>query len=239
MKQYYLLWLSAVLFLAACNTTQNSSDNYNYLKQSMTAEEIENTPNKLKRVSNMFIGHFSNAAFVAANDNPALVEQEVIGVRIWPERSDGIWVYIGWFKPDFTEEALSQGVFKFQRLSPDTIGLNYYNLPPDDDKYRHEWAKKDAFKKLKPSDLVFLDGCDQKVVETEKGKYQVLHNPALCATDGDAGIAFIKMDIRMAAQYLDFHTSFCDKNKTALVDYKDGNMFKRLDKSRPKYQNLN
>lgn len=237
-KHFSILLLSLVLACSACSTQSGASDSHNYLKQSMTADEIRKTPNKLQRVSNMFIGHFSNAEFVVAANNPMLVEQEVIGVRIWPERSDGIWVYIGWFKPDFTEEALSQGVFKLQRLSPDTIGLNYYDLPNRDDKYRHEWAKKDPFKGIKPSSLIFREGCDQSIVATDKDNYRVLHNPDFCKTAADAGIAFIKLDIHMAPEYLDFYTAFYDTKKTALVDYKDGNKFTRLDKEKPKYEGL-
>lgn len=237
-KYFIALSLGTALLFSSCSSTTGSSDSHNYLKQSMTADEIRQTSNKLERVSNMFIGHFSNSNFVEKKNDPTLVEQEVIGVRIWPERSDGIWVYIGWFKPDFTEEALSQGVFKLQRISPDTVGLNYYNLPAREDKYRHEWAKKAPFQKFKPKDLIFRAGCDQKIVETKDEEYRVLHNPELCATDGDAGIAFIKLDIRLAPEYLDFHTSFCDAQKKALVDYAEGNKFKRLDKTTVKYQNL-
>lgn len=234
-KYFSVLLLGLALACSACSTQTGTSDSHNYLKQSMTADEIRNTSNKLERVSNMFIGHFSNVEFAEKLDNPLLSGQEVIGIRIWPERTDGIWIYSGWFKPDFPEEALSQGVFKFQRLSPDTISMIHYKFPERNDKYSYEWAKKEAFKKLKPKDLIFKDGCDQKIVKVGEDAYQVLHNPNLCPVEADGGIEYIKMDIRISSEYLDFHSSFYDAKKEIMVDYTDGNKFMRLDKNSPKY----
>lgn len=229
----FLFLLGITLFFAACSKT--TEDSHNYLKQSLTADEIRNTSNKLMRISNMFIGHFSNAEFVKNVQPAGLVPQEVIGVRIWPERTDGIWLYSGWFKPDFPEEALSQGVFKLQRISPDTISLVHYKLPEREDKYSYEWTKKKPFADLKPQDLIFKNGCDQKIVAIGEEEYQVLHNPDLCPVEADGGIVYMKLDIRISPEYLDFHSSFHDAKKELVVDYSKGNKFTRLDKNQPKY----
>lgn len=238
-----MLRICACLFclymLSACKGGKDTTETYHYLTNSLSAEEIRKTNNKLQRVANMWIGHFSNVDFVEKQSNPVVTEQEVIGVRVWPERTDGIWVYIGWFTPDFSEEALSQGIFKVYKITPDTTGLEYFTLPERADKYSHEWMKKRPFAKMKPTDLKQLSGCVSKVVKHQKDTYRVLPDPALCATDGDAGIAFIKLDILMGAEFIDFHTGFYTAEKTPIIQYKDGNLFKRLNKTQPKYAELN
>lgn len=210
---------------------------YNYLSNSLSAAELQAEEDLLLKVSHCYIGHFSNDTFVEQADDPRLSTQEFIGVRIWPERKDGIWVYASWLSPGFTEQPLLQAVMHFERGTADTILVSYHRLPDHPSSFRHEWAQPEPFKDLHPKEVLFFKGCTDKIVATDENTFRTCATK-LCVTDGDNGIDYTELDTEVNAESINFFTRLYDTDKNIIVAYENGNQFRRLDKENPKYQDL-
>ena len=79
--------LAGTLFMSACGS-------YNYLEKTKTAEEIKAVENRLEKVYNMFLGHFTNEAQAATEESAIYKAQELISVPMWTKRTGEYWAYI-------------------------------------------------------------------------------------------------------------------------------------------------
>lgn len=237
-KPCFGLVLCAGLYLS-CKPSK--SIGYNYLTHTASEAEIAQMPNKIDKVYHLLTGHFSNKAQADTSANGLLQEQEIIAVPIWRKRTGEYWLYMGWFAADAPDKPLAQGIFQLSRKDRDTFLLKFY-LPPDEQGnnfYAGEFRKEKPFDDLMPRDLVHDPGCVNYIVERADNTFEVI-------SEGDYCKRYISDNIR----YFDFlatlqpdiqihFTQFFNENKELVFAYPRpaGLRYKRLDKTKPKYNN--
>jgi hypothetical protein len=78
--------------------------------------------------------------------------------RLWPERTDGYWLYWEYANPSDERQVTRQRIFRFVR-DGSTIRALMYRLPGNPASFAGEWRKERPFGSMKPDSLRELQGC--------------------------------------------------------------------------------
>lgn len=229
-----LLIVIVLLSFASCTTTKT-----NIYIDELTQNPNKKSDNKLEQITNLWVGHFSNKAFVEANSDKG-GEQEVICRRIWKkERFGEYWIYAGWFQTDSYESALSSSIAQITKISPDTAFITFYRIKEGLNIDEYEWRKDAPFDNLKTTDLESSgEKCGSYLVKTTDGDYEAIaHGP--CYSPMSADLKYYKIDAVLKNKGIFFNTKFLDAQFNVLIGYKN-NAFLRLNKAEleRKYENF-
>ena len=202
-----------------------------YLTDVKSAKEIAQLDNKLEKIANLFIGHFTSQS--QTGENSAL-DQELIGRRIWQQRSGETWIYLGWFKADFIERPLYTSICKFSRVSPDTILMESFDYP-DHEKYMEEWMNKEPFQDLEPGDLMKQGAdCGVYFVKNKDGDNKFTMLPkGLCHQPLNSTIEYSMLGGIAEPEALTTSNKLYGKDENLVIE--TNSKFVRSDKNKPKY----
>ncbi len=99
-------------------------------------------------------GHFSSAE--QAERDSAYYDIHLHMARIWPERTDGFWLYVEQLLAGHTP--YRQRVYHIHRTSPETIESVVYRLP-EESRFVDGWRDPEGFGSLTPDSLDERAGC--------------------------------------------------------------------------------
>ena len=203
----------------------------NYLTYTSTASEIRSIDNRVSKVYAMLLGHFSNRPQADTSNSKLFQEQEVVSVPIWRKRRGEYWLYMGRFKSGLLDQAIWEGIYQMQRLSVDTISLQFHPLPTGD--YTEEWRKELPFDELKPIDLVRNKDCVSYITKNNDNTFEIYPGEHSCPHSIAYHLHYFTFGARITPDYQEHFPMFYNENNEAMIEYKrpKGLRFERLPKS--------
>jgi hypothetical protein len=120
------------------------------------AAEGDAPPDACATLVDWMSGSFSSAAQAAADSAYYDIRLEM--VRIWPERTDGHWMYIEQAMAGHTDAPYRQRVYRVTRVEEDLLKSEVFTLA-DPEKHVGVWAADDPLRELTPDDLELRGGC--------------------------------------------------------------------------------
>ncbi|MCC5786663.1 MAG: chromophore lyase CpcT/CpeT [Phycisphaerales bacterium] len=125
-----------------------------------TEGEIHPTPHFVARaepLAGWMTGSFSNEAQAAeAPDRFAKVQMHI--VRIWPERNDGVWMYIEQALAAEPQSPYRQRIYRLTPAEESVFELDTFQLP-ERARFVGAWRKDEPLADLDPDRVDRLDGC--------------------------------------------------------------------------------
>lgn len=117
----------------------------------------EPTPDRdLQRLTSWMIGSFSSQEQAQQDTNFFDIRLQL--VQIWPERSDGIWLYVEQAAARALERPYRQRVYRLNRIDDSTLASTVFSLN-NPLRYAGAWRLKDPLANLAPDSLMERVGC--------------------------------------------------------------------------------
>lgn len=113
--------------------------------------------NDVQRLASWMIGSFSSAdqAATAPDD---YFDIRLVTIEIWPERTDGPWLYIEQASAKALERPYRQRIYHLVNTA-EGVRSDVYTLPDDPLKFAGAWRSPKRFAALTPDDLTLRSGC--------------------------------------------------------------------------------
>ncbi|MBK8340801.1 MAG: chromophore lyase CpcT/CpeT [Flavobacteriales bacterium] len=111
---------------------------------------------KADQLAAMMIGSYTSAA--QAKEDTSYFNIELEMVRIWPERTDGCWLYVEQATADTKSKPYRQRVYQVRQLDDSTFTSDILSIQGGA-KYYGAYADPRALAALSADSLVLLDGC--------------------------------------------------------------------------------
>ena len=218
-----------VLFLGLFN----SCSSYEYLDGTKSVSEIKATENRLDKVYNMCLGHFTNEAQAQSASSPIYKAQELISVPMWTKRSGERWAYVSLMQQGKTDDLLSQEVWEFKRKDPETLEIFIYEIPKKE-AYTNDWKKKEPLSNLKPADLIAHGDCNTYIKRTKANTFTIKSGRA-CKRNFTDIVKYINIDGELTPNQLTLYNEMLDVNQKKIFAYEEGIQFVRIPKDNPRY----
>jgi hypothetical protein len=111
---------------------------------------------ELERLAAWMTGSFSSAEQSRRDEDYHDIRLEM--VRIWHDRTDGIWLYVEQAAANRLQEPYRQRVYRLTQLGPDLFESRVFSL---EDPLRHAgvWREPEPLSDLEPAALVPRHGC--------------------------------------------------------------------------------
>ena len=103
-------------------------------------------------------GSFSNAQQHKA-DPDNFFDIDLHMVPIWPQRSDGPWLYVEQAAADKADKPNRQRVYQLRARQDDKYESAVYKLPGDPLRFVGAWQEPTRLDEISPRDLSLLEGC--------------------------------------------------------------------------------
>ena len=167
------------------------------------APEVIGNPEKLPPFSELVFrcakwmeGSFSNKKQSEEDSTfpPGWLHQ----VRIWPDRSDGIWLYSEETQNGNTQRPLRQNVY---RLTDDIGGgllIEVYTLPGDPLRFASSWHTPRDFNRVDPFNLNLCGGCNLHLSRQPDGKLDGSTKGTSCASSRN-GAAYLTQSVEIGS----------------------------------------
>ena len=169
----------AAMLATACRSTPKPAE-------LMTAASFEPSADLLALAGGL-TGHFSSAG--QADRDEDFLHIELRAVRIFPEREDGIWLYVeqaaGWT----LDRPYRQRFYRLTEPAADGHFVSEVYLLPGDDPLAlaGAWADLTRFEGLDPMDARLRDGCAIYLTRNDRGDFEGRTDGNSCPSElGDA-----------------------------------------------------
>lgn len=231
MKYPILLSLSFffLLIMGSCNSNRVPVEQIDTMTKS-SQDKVSN--NRLERMANAWVGHFSNRKHIESGDTEMTIEQELIGRRIWKKaRINEHWIYTGWYPANSYTTPLATSIAEITKIAPDTAFITFYRLPQHlkDKVDPYEWAKPQPFEEIERADLLSNgEDCGCYIVRGEKGGYELIAKGA-CYDDISDQLKYYIINATMKSDRIAFNTRLLDAEQKEMVNYQN-NVFYRMNK---------
>ncbi len=137
---------------------------------SLALTGCSNSQHQVNELGNWMTGSFSSAA-QAERDSENYFDIRLETVRIWPERTDGIWLYVEQAAAGRLDKPYRQRVYRVHAQDEDTLASVVYTLPDDPLQYAGAWRTPAIFDDLTPDDLTIRTGCAIVLYKAPNGSY--------------------------------------------------------------------
>jgi len=129
-------------------------------------------------MSGSFDSRAQHDATKDAPENARYFDIRLHMTRIWPERTDGRWLYVEQAEASAQERPYRQRVY---RVHADERGFasDVYLLPGDVSKFVGAWRRPESLNGVTPESLVLREGCTIRLTRDANGAF-------VGATEGDA-----------------------------------------------------
>jgi hypothetical protein len=115
----------------------------------------------LERLAGVMSGSFSSRAQAQADKRYFEIELQV--ARIWPERSDGPWLYVEQASAEARDKPYRQRIYRLQALADGTLVSWVYTLPGDALAYAGSATQPQRLGALQPAQLQLREGCEVRL----------------------------------------------------------------------------
>lgn len=189
---FFCLLLFSLLFQNACQPREAGQTTNGTLPSAelLNPEEIVQLESRLMRLTHAMTGDFNNFEQAAKIRRKGLADSYTLGFeedqrihtrRVWPNRTDAVWIYSEVILEGMPESPLLQKLMGINKISPDTLAMYTYVLPQAE-KYIGEWKKpiEERFATLSPTNLEQMRGCITYLMETQKGTFESVRHEHWC-----------------------------------------------------------
>jgi hypothetical protein len=114
-------------------------------------------PDDLQQLTDWLTGSFSSA--VQASEDPDFFDVSLQMARIWPDRTDGNWLYVEQALTSELDRPYRQRVLRLRELSPGLFESRVFVLP-DPASVIGVWREDGPLADLTPADLTEREGCE-------------------------------------------------------------------------------
>jgi CpeT protein len=120
--------------------------------------QVSNQPaeQELEILASWMTGSFSSQEQSLADSNFFDIRLEM--VRIWPEREDGIWMYVEQASAGTLDRPYRQRVYRLSLAGPGLFESKVFELE-DPLQYAGHWSHENPLQQLSPEDLTVRPGC--------------------------------------------------------------------------------
>lgn len=91
--------------------------------------------------------------------------------RVWPQRDDGIWLYVEQAVASAADRPYRQRVYHLTACDDGRVKSDIYELPGDSLRFAGAWRAADPLAGLSPEDLALRDGCGVYLKRQSDGTY--------------------------------------------------------------------
>jgi hypothetical protein len=125
-------------------------------------------PRDLDVLAERLTGHFSSER--QSVEQPGYFDIHLHSVRIWPDRTDGIWIYVEQAMATALEKPYRQRVYMLVEEPNGVLVSVVYELP-ESASFVGAWAEPTRFEKVTPQQLVERVGCNVYMKRNERGEF--------------------------------------------------------------------
>jgi len=137
---------------------------------SLALTGCSNAQHQVNELGNWMTGSFSNAA-QAQRDAENYFDIRLETVRIWPERTDGIWLYVEQAAATRLDKPYRQRIYHVHARDDQSLASVVYTLPDDPMQYAGAYHTPTVFDDLTPADLTIRKGCAIILRRADDGSY--------------------------------------------------------------------
>jgi hypothetical protein len=138
-------------------------------KEAAEAQESAGRRADVLRVASWMEGSFTSG--LQSAQDPEFRDVRIHAVKIWPDRQDGVWLYVEQALAEAMDKPYRQRVYRVFVQPNGLIVVEVFVLPGQSPlKYAGWWRKPAAFEDLSPKGLGKKDGCElvlRKVSDVE------------------------------------------------------------------------
>lgn len=146
---FTLLWICIALLILACQTK----------------EVQKQDQDDLQLLLSWMTGSFSSQEHAQADTN--FYDIRLHMVPIWPQRTDGKWLYVEQAVADHQDKPYRQRVYLLTQVNDSTFQSKVYSFT-DPLRFASEWQKENPMATMTPDSLIEKQGCSIFLVKKEK-----------------------------------------------------------------------
>jgi len=147
MKRQGVIWMTGGLILLAGLAAG---------QETRPATPAPGFPAGLRQLAAWMTGEFSSAEQARADDSYFAIR--LVMVRVWPERVDGIWLYVEQAVAGTPDQPYRQRIYRLTHVGGDIYESQVYEVPQPE-KWVGAWQKPELLAGLAPGQLELRDGC--------------------------------------------------------------------------------
>ncbi len=210
----YLLMLAAV---TGCATLE---------RRSLEVEQ-QRRADHLADLTTFLTGSFSSRAQALA-DPENFADIRLRAVPIWPERGDGVWLYVEQAAAEALERPYRQRVYRLAVAEGDTFTSEVFTLPGEARRFAGAWREADPLRSLTPDDLTARVGCTITLRRRADGAFSGGTSGVDCASDL-RGASYATSEATLHPDRLEtWDRGFDDTGKQVWGATKSGYVFERV-----------
>lgn len=195
--------------------------------QPKAAEVAPVAKGSLDQLISYMLGSFSSADQAKADpENYRDIRLEV--VRIWPDRQDGIWLYVEQAAANSLDKPYRQRVYHLTALPDGRFCSVILSLKGDPLVHAGAWKAKEPLQAVKVEDLEPIKGCAVFLAFDGKGRYQGATQGHECENKW-RGATYATTEVAItAAEMCSWDRGYDPKDKQIWGAEKGGYIFKKL-----------
>ncbi|QOJ00806.1 MAG: hypothetical protein HRU70_09995 [Phycisphaeraceae bacterium] len=155
---------------------------------------------ELSRVAGWMTGSFSSRA--QAWRDREFRDIRLHAVRIWPNRNDGVWLYVEQAEAERPTRPYRQRVYRLRIQDNGLIVSDVLTLPGEPLRFAEAWKDVSRLGGLTPADLTAKPGCEVVLKRTADDLYEGGTVGEGCASEL-GGAAYATSDVRVGPDGLD------------------------------------
>ena len=153
-----------------------------------------------KALATALVGNYTNADQVTAD--PSFEGLEFHACPIWPDRIDGLWVYIEGSRSGSPEKPYRQRIYQIvDGNNASSVDARMYEFPTDPAKFAGAWKNPHLLEEVTPFLLIPRAGCTTTFHTSADGSWVGTMRPTECATDWK-GAAYSVSDVTLTKSEL-------------------------------------
>lgn len=146
---------------------------------------------ELAELRDMMKGRYSSKA--QSQQDKEFLDIRLVMAPIWPERTDGHWLYVEQAAADKQDKPYRQRVYRLTRDGNQFVSA-VYALPGNPLDYAGAWKSDKPLASLKPTDLQLRKGCEVYLTRTAGRDFVGASKGQACASD-IRGAAHVTADV--------------------------------------------
>ena len=113
---------------------------------------------EIETLASWMEGSFSSAN-QAESDPESYYDIRLFMRRIWPSRTDAVWLYVEQASAESLERPYRQRIYRLSRVDDGTLRSAVFTLPGDPLEFAGAWQEAEVLASLAVEDLVLREGC--------------------------------------------------------------------------------
>ena len=113
---------------------------------------------EIETLASWMVGSFSSAQ-QAESDPESYYDIRLFMSRIWPSRTDGVWLYVEQASADNLTQPYRQRIYRLSRVDEEAFRSEVFTLPGDPLELAGAWRDVGLLKAISADDLILRQGC--------------------------------------------------------------------------------